>query len=72
MTQQTLAGPQDDERRQLEHAKQELVVELGDRLPADQVAARFDAIVAEFDGAPVRTFIPVLVRRRARQELSSQ
>jgi hypothetical protein len=62
---------QEDERRQLESAKQDLVLEFGDRLPSDQLTARFDAIVAEFEGAPVRTFIPVLARRRVRQELIS-
>ncbi len=63
------AQPEEDERRQLESAKQDLVLEFGDRLPGDQLAARFDAIVAEFEGAPVRTYIPVLARRRVRQEL---
>ena len=68
---ETMDVPQEDELRQLEHAKRELVVEFRDRLPAEQVTARFDRIVAEFEGAPVRTFIPVLARRRVRQELIS-
>ena len=59
----------DDEQRQLESARRDLVTEFQDRLSADQVSARFDAIVAEFHGAPVRTFIPVLARRRAKREL---
>jgi hypothetical protein len=61
----------DDERRQLESARLDLVQEFQDRLSSDQVGARFDAIVADFDGAPVRSFVPVLARRRARRELSS-
>jgi hypothetical protein len=61
----------DDERRQLESARFDLVQEFQDRLSSDQVGARFDAIVADFDGAPVRSFVPVLARRRARRELSS-
>ena len=69
---QMMAVPQEDERRQLEHAKQELVAQFRDRLPSEQVTNRFDAIVAEFDGAPVRTFIPVLAARRARQELVTE
>lgn len=72
MTQESIAVPQDDEQRQLEHTKRDLVVEFGDRLPSAEVGARFDAIVAEYAEAPVRTFIPVLARRRVRQELFEQ
>ena len=61
----------DDERRQLESARLDLVHEFQDRLSSDQVGTRFDAIVAEFEGAPVRTFVPVLARRQARRELST-
>ena len=59
---------QDDELRQLESVRSELLREFGAR--PDDVNARFDAIVHEFDGAPVRTFVPVLARRRVREELS--
>lgn len=58
-----------DERRQLDHVRRELLSEFGDRLSADELDARFAAIVQEFDEAPVRAFIPVLARRRARQQL---
>lgn len=61
---------QDDERRQLDRLREEVTREYGARLDPAQVAARFDAIVREFDGAPVRAFVPVLARRRVRQELS--
>jgi hypothetical protein len=61
----------DDELRQLESARRDLVQEFQDRLSVDQVSSRFDAIVAEFDDAPVRTFVPVLARRRAHRELST-
>ena len=71
MTMTTPESRRDDERRQLESARLDLVQEFQDRLSSDQVGARFDAIVADFDGAPVRSFVPVLARRRARRELSS-
>ena len=59
---------QDDELRQLESVRSELLREFGAR--TEDVNARFDAVVHEFDGAPVRTFVPVLARRRVREELS--
>ena len=61
---------QDDEKRQLESVRKDLQREYDGRLSAEQVSARFDAIVGEFDGAPVRTFVPVLARRRVRQEMA--
>ena len=60
----------DDETRQLESVRKDLLREYDGRLSAEQVSARFDAIVGEFAGAPVRTFVPVLARRRVRQEMS--
>ncbi len=59
----------DDERRQLEHLRQELLRERGE-LPVERVNAAFDKVVPGFDGAPVRTFVPVLARRGMQQELS--
>lgn len=61
---------QDDELRQLESVRQDVLREYGQRLDPGDVTRRFDAIVAEFDGAPVRNFVPVLARRRIRQEMS--
>ena len=63
---------QDDEKRQLDAAHDDLVREFADRLDADSVSARFTATVAAFDGAPIRTFVPVLASRLARQELAAQ
>jgi hypothetical protein len=71
MTAATTYERRDDEQRQLESARRDLVQEFQDRLAPEQVSSRFDAIVDEFDGAPVRTFIPVLARRRARRELAT-
>ena len=59
----------EDEQRQLESARRALVTEFAGLVPEDQVEQRFSALVAEFEGAPVRSFVPVLVRRRAREQL---
>jgi hypothetical protein len=59
----------DDEERQLEAARRDLVAEFADRVPQSEVGARFDEIVRTFEGAPVRGFVPVLAGRAARQRL---
>jgi hypothetical protein len=59
----------DDEQRQLDAARRDLVAEFADRVPEAEVTARFDEIAREFAEAPVRTFVPVLVGRQARQRL---
>ena len=61
---------QDDEQRQLESVHRDLLREY-DGLAPERITSRFNAIVAEFDGAPVRTFVPVLAQRRLRQELAT-
>ena len=57
------------EQAQLASAKSALVAQLADRHPAEQVEAAFDAAVIDLDGAKVRTYLTVLVPRRARQAL---
>jgi hypothetical protein len=59
---------QDDERRQLDAVREDLLREYSGLAP-EMVNARFHAIVAEFEGAPVRSFVPVLAQRRLRQAL---
>ncbi len=59
----------EDETRQLESARRALVAEFSGTVPAEQVEQRFAALVAEFEQAPVRSFVPVLVQRRARELL---
>lgn len=59
----------DDEQRQLETVRADLVREFGDRLSEAEVQQRFEATVGQFDGAPIRTFVPVLTRRSVRLEL---
>ena len=61
----------DDERRQLDSVRRDLEREFAGRTSPEVVAARFDAVVAGFADAPVRTYVPVLARRTARQQLSS-
>ena len=62
----------DDEQRQLTAAREDLVLEFADRLDGAAVTARFEQVVAGFEGAPIRTFVPVIARRVARQELAAQ
>ena len=65
----TIDSRHDDEQRQLLRTCQDLVREFGDRLAEAEVKARFDEIVRSFDGAPVRSFVPVLAARAARERL---
>ncbi len=59
---------QDDEQRQLNAVREDLLREYSGLAP-EMVNARLRAIVAEFEGAPVRSFVPVLAQRRLRQVL---
>ena len=59
----------DDEQRQLDGVRAELVREFHDRLTAEQVQERFEAVVSEFSAAPIRTYVPVLAQRQVRAEL---
>lgn len=59
----------DDEVRQLEMLRRELLHDFGEIAP-DLVNSMFDSVVADFGTAPIRTFIPVLARRRLRLDLS--
>ena len=61
-----------DEKRQLEQARRQLEQEFAGRVPEAQIQGRFAELVAEFEHAPVRSFVPVLVQRRARERLRSQ
>ena len=61
---------QQDEQRQLDVVRDDLVREHANHVSPEVIRGRFDTIVAEFQGAPVRTYVPVLVRRRLRDELS--
>lgn len=59
----------DDERRQIQSLRAQVLREYGEQLGAQGVGERFDAIVADFQNAPVRAFVPLLAQRRVRQEL---
>lgn len=59
----------DDEQRQLTSVRAELLREFGERLGEDEVQRRYEQTVAQFDGAPIRTFVPVLAQRSVRQQL---
>ena len=57
-----------DEQRHLMRVQEDLQREFA-TLPTGVVHERFAELVADFDAAPVRTFVPVLVQRRARESL---
>lgn len=61
---------QPDETRQLEDTRQQLLRAF-DLLPAGEVDRCFDEVVARFQGATVRSFVPVVVGKRVRDELHS-
>ena len=71
----TLAGHgalvNDDEQRQLEHARRALVEKFAGRLPSAEVERRFGEVVRSFERAPVRAFVPLLVQSTARRQLES-
>ena len=69
MTAKPLTDPAEDEKRQLQRACDDLVLEFRERLAEEQVQARFQDVLRRFDGAPVRTFVPVLAGRAAREDL---
>lgn len=56
---------------QLDHALANLLSELRDQVPEPRVRATFAAAARQFDGAPVQTFVPILVARNAKQALRS-
>lgn len=61
----------EDERRQLEAVRMTLRREFADRVDAAEVDRHLAEIVDGFTGAPIRTFVPVLVHRQARRQLTS-
>jgi len=61
----------ENEQRQLDQVRIHLEQEFSDRVPADVVARHFAEIVGRYEGAPVRTFLPVLVRRQTKELLAS-
>ena len=60
---------QQDEERQLARVREDLLREFGTELSEQVVDEHFRSLVARFDGAPVRTFVPVLAQRAARERL---
>jgi hypothetical protein len=57
-----------DEDRQLQHVKEDLHREFA-ALPEAVIDEQVSALVLAFTRAPVRSFVPVLVRRGARERL---
>ncbi len=57
-----------DETRQIQHVQEDLMREFA-ALPAALVAEQVNEVAQGFRQAPVRSFVPVLVRRGARERL---
>ena len=60
-----------DHSTQLDRARQDVLRRYAEAERAD-VARRFDEIVAGYEHAPVRAFIPVLAERELRRQLPLQ
>lgn len=60
-----------DHRTQIDRARQDVLRRYAEEQRAD-VARRFDEIVAGYESAPVKAFIPVLAERELRRQLSPQ
>ncbi len=60
--------PRADEHRQIEHVKDDLVREFA-ALPESLVDEQVTQVARHFTQARVRSFVPVLVRRGARERL---
>lgn len=60
-----------DEDRQLAATEQQLLREFGAALGEERVRHDMQDVARQFDSAPVRTYLSVLVLRQARQRLRS-
>lgn len=60
---------QQDEQRQLEGSRQELRRQYAGRVAEREVDKHFRASVRTFEGAKVRTFVPVLAAKVTRERL---
>lgn len=58
-----------DEQAQVAAVESALVSKYGDRIPPEQISADVRAGLAEFDGARIRTFLPVLLHKRLTDRL---
>ncbi len=61
-----------DERRQLDHARRDLLREFAGTLPEPTVDESFDQALSRFADARVRTYLPVLVSRVSRTDLRAR
>ncbi|MDT0467400.1 three-helix bundle dimerization domain-containing protein [Streptomyces gibsoniae] len=58
-----------DEEAALRHVTDQLKISYGDRCTPAEVEAAVDEARASFTVLPIRTYVPVLVERRARRIL---
>jgi hypothetical protein len=59
-----------DEQLELEHVKRRLTASFSGRVPEDEIGRTVDEIAAEFRGAPIRRFVPLLTERYATGRLA--
>ena len=64
-----VAGVPQDERAQIDAVRRRLAQKYAD-LPHDQVATVVQRVYARFNESTVREFVPLLVERRAKEELA--
>ena len=59
----------DDEQRQFDEVLRALVAEFAGRLSTEEASSPFAQIVRDFETAPIRGLVRVLVQRRTREQL---
>jgi hypothetical protein len=62
-------APHMDEAVQLSTVKAALARRFAGRVPEETIAREVDAGLQEFSGAPVRTFVPLLLQKRVTDRL---
>ena len=68
----TTAPVESRELSEIVDIERRLITEFGPTVPAHMIVAAIADAFAGFEGAPIRTFIPLLVERKARDQLRSE
>ena len=61
-----------DEKSQLQRVESVLLSKFGDRVPPDAICAEVEAAMHDFDGARIRTYVPVLLQKRVTDVLRTR
>ncbi|GAC1445516.1 MAG: hypothetical protein NVS3B26_24190 [Mycobacteriales bacterium] len=65
----TQPEPHVNERQQVQTVEAALQRRFAGKVPADAISTAISQELAEFDEAPVRTFVPLLVHKQVRERL---